>query len=244
MAPTVILIRHAQAQHNVAKDYSIHDPPLTDLGFGFQCDELAEHLQNKLPLAREIELIVASPMHRTLQTAQQSLGWLMQQGVPVALRPEWQENSAKPCDTGSPIADMQKAWPQFDWSAVDPVYPAKTGLYEFSRDGLMQRGIEAKRWLKQRPEKVVAVVSHAGFLRVGVSSKKFDNADYRIFNFAEGVDDDTTLVEWDSTDSNGGGMGRSPKGIFPMTPNDYNNVWPVPENASIDTGEAAPEVPA
>jgi broad specificity phosphatase PhoE len=49
---------------------------VTDLGFGLQCDELAKHLENELPLAQKIELIVVSPMRRTLQTAQQGLGWL------------------------------------------------------------------------------------------------------------------------------------------------------------------------
>ena len=66
-------------------------------------------------------------MRRTLQTAEQSLGWLMERGVPVILRAEWQENSDKPCDTGTAISEMEKEWPQFDWSSVDPEYPTKTG---------------------------------------------------------------------------------------------------------------------
>jgi len=28
---------------------------------------------------------------------------------------------------------MKKEWPQFDWDVVDPVYPRKTGLYEYSK---------------------------------------------------------------------------------------------------------------
>ena len=55
---------------------------------------------------------------------------------------------------------MEKEWPQYDWSDVDPKYPAKTGLYEFSKEGLTQRGIQARRWLRSRPEKIIAVVSH------------------------------------------------------------------------------------
>jgi broad specificity phosphatase PhoE len=108
-------------------------------------------------------------MRRTLQTAQQGLGWLMRRGVPVILRAEWQENSAKPCDTGTDISVMEKEWPQFDWSTVDPTFPDKTGLYEHSKRGLTERGIAARTWLRNRPEKIIAVVSHSGFLRVGVS---------------------------------------------------------------------------
>lgn len=131
----------------MAQDYSLHDPPLTDLGFGPQCSQLAEHLKTSLPLAQEIDLIVISPMRRTLQTAVQGLGWLMERGVPVILRPEWQENSAKPCDTGTDIEAMKKEWPQFDWDAVDKTYPAKTGLYEHSRVSFSFREI-IRRWGK------------------------------------------------------------------------------------------------
>ena len=112
-------------------------------------------------------------MTRTLQTAAQSLDFLIQKGIPVILRAEWQENSAKPCDVGRPIEEMEKEWPQFDWSTVDPKWPSKEGLYAYSKDGLVNRGIACRKWLKERPEKVIAVVSHSGFLRVGVSSKKY-----------------------------------------------------------------------
>ncbi|KAF8866436.1 phosphoglycerate mutase-like protein [Acephala macrosclerotiorum] len=236
MTPTVILIRHAEALHNVSNkspNYELHDPALTDLGFGKQCEELARHLQNELPLAQQIELIVVSPMRRTLQTAQQALGWLMERGVPVVLGPEWQENSAKPCDTGTPISLMEKEWPQFDWSSVDPVYPSKTGIYEYTRQGLTERGTRAKKLIKERPEKVIAVVSHSGFLRCGVSQKKYENADFRIFNFGEGVD----LVEWELTEQAGGGLGKSPKGIYPMSEGDY------PERPETDIGEVVGENP-
>ena len=142
---------------------------------------------------------------------------MKEKGVRAVARAEWQENSNKPCDTGSEIDVMSKEWHQFDWSEIDPVFPSKTGLYEFSKVGLTRRGIEARKWLKNRPEKVIAVVSHAGFLRVGVSYCQYDNADYRIFKFAEGDEDDAVggrLVEDKSTEENGGGMGRSLKGKF------------------------------
>ncbi|KAF4636096.1 hypothetical protein G7Y89_g1998 [Cudoniella acicularis] len=150
-------------------------------------------------------------MRRTLQTAKQGLGWLMDRGVPVILRPEWQENSAKPCDTGTEISAMQKEWPQFDWSAVDPKYPSKTGLYEFSQVGLTNRGIAAREWLRSRPEQ-------------GVSYKKYDNADFRIFDFAEGDEEiGGKLVEWDLTEKKGGGLGKSPRGTFVLGPGDFPN---------------------
>lgn len=148
----------------------------------------------------------------------------MERGVPVILRAEWQENSAKPCDTGSSIEFMAKEWPQFDWSTVDPKYPTKTGLYEYSNSGLTKRGIAARSWLRDRPEKVIAVVSHSGFLRAGVCSCLYENADFRIFDFEEGDEHKDTpgeLVEWEVTEKKGGGLGKSPLGIHPMIATDY-----------------------
>jgi broad specificity phosphatase PhoE len=214
------------------------------LGFGAQCDELATHLENELPLAQKIELIVVSPMRRTLQTAQQGLGWLIKRGVPVVLRPEWQENSDNPCDTGTDISTIAKEWPQFDWSTVDPQFPAKTGVYEFSRQGLQERGIAARKWLRSRPEKVIAVVSHSGFLRVGVSYKKYENGDFRIFDFAEGDDDiGGKLIEWELTEVKLGGLGKSPRGYFPLGPGDYPPEPKIGIEPRRNIGEAVNEEP-
>ena len=89
MAPTLILIRHAQALHNVASDYSLPDPPLSGLGHE-QCKKLADHLQVEQPLAAKIEYIVTSPMRRTLQTTQESLGWVIGKGIRVEADARWQ----------------------------------------------------------------------------------------------------------------------------------------------------------
>lgn len=183
-------------------------------------------------------------MRRTLQTAEQGLGWLIKRGVPVVLSPQWQENSAKPCDTGTSITAMAEEWPQFDWSTVDPEFPSKAGLYEFSKRGLTERGIVARKWLRSRPEKVIAVVSHSGFLRVGVSYKKYENADFRIFDFADGHDEiGGILEEWEMTESNGGGLGKSPLGYFPMGPADYPPEPVAEVEEPKDIGEVANEEP-
>jgi hypothetical protein len=107
---------------------------------------------------------------------------------------------------------------------MDPVWPAKEGLYEFSEEGLIRRGIAAKRWLKSRPEKVIAVVSHANFLRTGICNRKFDHADFRVFEFETGEETDDKgpqIVESELTAHNGGGMGGSPDGFFGWEANDF-----------------------
>jgi broad specificity phosphatase PhoE len=89
MPPTLILIRHAQALHNVASDWSLHDPPLSALGEQ-QCVELQESLK-KEELVNKVDLIVVSAMRRTLQTAKLGLGWLIEdKKVPVIVDAGWQ----------------------------------------------------------------------------------------------------------------------------------------------------------
>jgi len=100
MPPTLLLIRHAQALHNVASDWSLHDPPLTTLGRE-QCAELQESLKNT-KIANEVELIVVSAMRRTLETAVLGLDWLIEgKKIPVLPDADWQ---------GKLLASTQFIW--------------------------------------------------------------------------------------------------------------------------------------
>lgn len=239
MPPTLILIRHAEALHNVDKDYSIPDPVLSQLGLQ-QCVQLRDHLRQNLPLADQAELIVVSPMRRTLQTALLGLDWLIERGVPVRLDAGWQENSASPCDTGSPVSILQAEFPTLDFSAVDPIYPEKanppTNPYAFTRRAVVQRGQTCLEWLYNRPEKIIAVVSHSGFLRCSVSQRRYANADYRVFDLKKNDGKGFVLKEWEQTEKRGGGMGRSETGIAQI------EEWDFPKETD-ELGEATAEVP-
>jgi hypothetical protein len=85
---------------------------------------------------------------------------------------------------------------------------------------LLKRGQVVRKWLRDRPEKVIAVVGHAGFLRIGLCPKKFGNADYRIFEFGDGKGE-CELSEWESTEVQGGGRGMSEKGKFGWELHDF-----------------------
>ena len=81
------------------------------------------------------------------------------------------ENSDNPCDTGTAIATISKEFPTFDFSTVAPEYPAREGRWAFSESeaAITQRGLDCRQWLKAKPKKVIAVVTHSGFLRIGIS---------------------------------------------------------------------------
>ncbi|KAH7244396.1 histidine phosphatase superfamily [Fusarium redolens] len=194
MAPTIVLIRHAQALHNVAQEWSLPDPPLTEKGEE-QCAHLRENListfSDKIGNVDDVAIVV-SPMRRTLQTAMLSLDWLVDRGVKIEGNADWQENSSKPCDTGSPISSVSPSFPKVNFSPVDPLWPDKTSpaaeRYWYTKKSILARGQRALEDLKKRPEKLIFVVSHSGFLRLGVVGYWFFNSDYRVFDFdGEGV---------------------------------------------------------
>lgn len=124
------------------------------------------------------------------------------------------ENSAKPCDTGSDIAKVSAEYPQVDYSSLDPVFPDKTSeaasRYRYSRSALLARAQFALEKLYNRPEKVIVVVSHSGFMRLAVTGCWFFNADYRVFDFAPRSEDGSLQLQQASlTKEQGGGLGWS-----------------------------------
>jgi broad specificity phosphatase PhoE len=200
-----------------------------------QCTTLSEALQ-ALPISQEISLIVTSPLTRTLQTATNALAFLTLLGVPIIASPLFQETTNNNIDIGRSASSLTPLFSQVDFSHVeeDEIWPKKDGIYAYSYESLIERGKVAQQWLKERPEKVVAVVSHDGFLRVGICGKKFGNADFRIFEFDEG----DGLVEWESTNSKGGGLGTCPKGRFGWLPSDFKYM-PLPPSEQIIVAELA-----
>lgn len=121
------------------------------------------------------------------------------------------ENSSKPCDTGSPVAEVSRSYPAVDFSSVDPVWPDKRSpeakAYHHTRDAILARGQRCIAALAARPEKFIFVVSHSGFLRVGVAGWWWFNADYRIFDFETDAAGAPKLKQHDDTIA--GGLGLS-----------------------------------
>ena len=156
-------------------------------------------------------------------------------------RAEWQENSDMPCDQGSAIDMIAAEFPEFNFDTVSPEFPDKTGRWKFTEEAIRQRGIDCRKWLRSRPETVIAVVTHSAFLRIAISPTRFANADYRVFDFLENTDE---LKQWSLTEERGGGMGRSPKGVPVILPTDFG-LSEVSDEATVPkaVSEAADELP-
>ncbi|KAG6438049.1 hypothetical protein SASPL_102982 [Salvia splendens] len=185
---TIHLVRHAQGFHNVAgeKDHSAYmspelfDAALTPLGWK-QVDNLRKHVHST-GLSKKIELVVVSPLLRTMQTAVGVFGGAgFDDGINAA--PLMTENAGKSncpaisslnappfvamelcrehlCDIGYCNSCQPSAYPQIE-TDEDTLWTLD--VREADED-LAERGQKFLNWLWTREESEIAVVTHSGFL--------------------------------------------------------------------------------
>jgi broad specificity phosphatase PhoE len=89
------------------------DAPLTELGRA-QAAEVAERLRTE-----QIRRIIVSPYTRALQTAAPIAAAL---AVPVFVNPIVRERYKFACDVGTPRTELERAWPQHDFSTIEEVW--------------------------------------------------------------------------------------------------------------------------
>lgn len=163
MSDTKIIhcVRHAQGYHNLnIANHALRDPKLTSYGEE-QCRRLAKDFPSK-----GVDLIVASPIVRTLNTS--LIGFeevIKSKGLKVVAIPELQETSDLPCDTGSSPEDLAKVYEgkPVDLSRVKADWTDKQGKFAPTASAIEARAKEARQWLMARPEKEIVVVTHGRF---------------------------------------------------------------------------------
>ncbi|GFQ06968.1 phosphoglycerate mutase-like protein 1 [Phtheirospermum japonicum] len=167
-----MMVRHAQGFHNVAgeKDHSAYmspelfDASLTPLGWQ-QVDNLRKHVHSS-GLSRRIELVVVSPLLRTMQTAVGVFGGeAYVDGIDVP--PLMTENAVgSSCPAISslnspPFVAVELCREHLIESDADTLW--KLDVREANED-LAERGLRFLNWLWTREETEIAVVTHSGFL--------------------------------------------------------------------------------
>ncbi|KAG8650488.1 phosphoglycerate mutase-like protein 1 isoform X1 [Manihot esculenta] len=194
---TLHLVRHAQGMHNVEgdKNYKAYlspqyfDAQLTQLGWQ-QVGNLHKHVRT-CGLSKRIELVIASPLLRTLQTAVGVFGGggytdrtdalpLMvanagnsgQAAISSLNSPPFiavelcrEHFGVHPCDKRQNISDYQFLFPAIDFSLIetDEDEMWKANVRETTEE-LTARGLKFMNWLWTRKEKEIAIVTHSGFL--------------------------------------------------------------------------------
>jgi len=114
----MILLRHGQSEFNLhfgatRRDPGIVDPRLTPLGHA-QAAEAAQILSGE-----GITRIIVSPYTRALQTAAPIARAL---NVPTLINPIVRERYAFACDVGTARTELERNWPDHDFSTVDEVW--------------------------------------------------------------------------------------------------------------------------
>ncbi|EFX01479.1 phosphoglycerate mutase family protein [Grosmannia clavigera kw1407] len=204
------IVRHAEGWHNIAiENQRIQDPVLTDRGEK-QCD----NLRATYPHGKKLNMLVASPMQRTLQTCILSFGELAPSGTIVVAIPELQELSTLPSDVGSDPSVLHKLFgDQVDFSRVKPGWNNKSAdtPFEPTIPKIEARARKARCTLRELTAHLggddhIAVVSHGAFLHFltedfhGVPPERatgWENTEYRSYVFADptGADENATLQE-------------------------------------------------
>ncbi|KAI4337568.1 hypothetical protein L6164_015966 [Bauhinia variegata] len=194
---TLYLVRHAQGVHNVAGEknhdaymsYDFFDAQLTPLGWK-QVDNLREHVKAS-GVSKRIELVIASPLLRTMQTAVGVFGGetyndgintppLIKENVGDSGRPAIsslncppfiavelcrEHLGVHPCDKRRSISEYQDMFPAIDFSLIesddDILWTPDT---REKNEDVAARGLKFLKWLWTRKEKEIAIVTHSGFL--------------------------------------------------------------------------------
>ncbi|KAJ5297386.1 hypothetical protein N7508_007635 [Penicillium antarcticum] len=203
MPPTLYLIRHGQGEHNVNNSSHLRDPLLTATGKD-ECLQLRE----EFPFSKDISAVLASPLQRTIQTAAWVFGpELEKRQLLFILVPGAQEISGLNCNHGWDEEHVKlqapkliaEAAPGFELSRldatlVDQTWNSKAGLYAHTLSAIRKRAADLRKWLWNRPEEHIALVTHGGFLHYlmedwadydTVHCTGWKNCEWRKFEFTE-----------------------------------------------------------
>jgi broad specificity phosphatase PhoE len=189
MSSKIHVIRHAEAVHNLSKDFSKFDPPLTPLGFS-----QAANLIKTFPDASNVGLILTSPLKRAIQTTLSAFPHVLdkryfdpesasgiERGAELVIDAELQERSSLPCDTGSDIEELRSMFPRLDFGALERRWQWKEGLFAPDDEAVRGRAVRVRKrlegvveGLKGREKRDVVVVTHGVFMRFLVGDEAID----------------------------------------------------------------------
>ena len=182
MFKKVYLIRHAQSEANAAIDIDnptfYYDAKITALG-------KKQALKVKQEISKiDFDLMVCSPLTRTLQTFSLLFPQPISNTIVLPLIREHLDHS---CDVGRQPEILQKEFPHFDFSNLNkywwnndiPLKEKEINCELISE--LDQRVLSFKKWIKERKEKKIAVVSHGTFIS-RIIYHFLDNCDFKIWH--------------------------------------------------------------
>ncbi|RVX66872.1 hypothetical protein B0A52_09602 [Exophiala mesophila] len=214
----VFLLRHAESQHNIDKNFERLDPALTESG-----TKAAEQLGSSFPEPDSVGVILSSPSQRAIQTAfaifpsvldrryfAPASGNGVEAGAVFIVDPDAQERSALPCDTCSTRESLQQMFPYLDFShlsdAEGAAWRSKTGTYSEHDEAVKTRATRLREMLEKlmasykgssRPN--VALVTHGVFMKALTNDSSIDlpRPGWAAYHIQKGDDGNVVLVAAD-----------------------------------------------
>lgn len=161
----VYWIRHAESLSNIAEsNQKIIDPSLTSLGYS-QCEELKKYLQ-KNQIINTIDLIVVSPLNRTLETCKNIINDNIINSVEIISLDEIRERINHPCHKRHSILKKKLKYKYINFNKIknnyDDMYNKFNGMEP--ETNVISRCEWFIKWLKARKEKNILVITHGNFL--------------------------------------------------------------------------------
>ena len=182
MIKEIYLIRHAQSEANVALDLDnpnfYYDAKLTSHG-----KKQAKNAKNKFKNIN-FDLMLCSPLSRTLETFSLLFPDLIQDAV---ILPFVREHALCSSEVGRQPAVLKKDFPNFNfntlknfwWNNNIPIDEKKIIIE--SMDDLDKRVLIFKKWIQERSEKRIALVSHGTFIS-RITNYLLNNCEFEIWN--------------------------------------------------------------
>ncbi|XP_021284679.1 phosphoglycerate mutase-like protein 1 [Herrania umbratica] len=176
------LVRHGQAMHNVEGDINreallsphLFDAELSPLGLQ-QVDRLRKEVHAR-GLLKRVELVVTSPLYRTMQTAFGVFGSeshgegaaISAVNCPEIMAVELcrDKMGVRPCDMRRRVSECQALFPSLDFSMMDGEEDSlwNPDVREPDEE-VSARMAQFMKWLWTRPEQDIVIVSHGIILQ-------------------------------------------------------------------------------
>lgn len=179
---TITLLRHGHAWNNMVSGFPCRDPILTERG---------RRQAAAVQLSQPPDLIVVSPLTRTLETAIIAFGPLIRgaggpnASVPVQVWPSLRECGDRPFNHCRTRSQLERRYPYLDFSEC-----SRSGVYDNSSE---RRGHRRARRMRRRLMELsrtyghIVVVSHQGFIhRLNGGSGRYRNCE--CWTYRVGVD--------------------------------------------------------
>lgn len=174
--PLIHIIRHGQSLHNVERGYTHRDPPLTESG---------QEATRNIEISAAPDLIIISPMTRTIQTAINIFPDVFNNTpfpVEVQIWPDLRETYEAECNKGLSRKDISAKFPQLDFADC----PDEWDYPPHNTADATLRAERVRRRLKElsKTHKNIVLITHRGFIEFLVRGKRFELCETRSFQFS------------------------------------------------------------